>query len=359
MPDHPITTQTDQEQRRRLVEIRFDLGAFSPPTLRALVLVPILLLGLGLRLAYLTGCVGTDDLAYSIAAHRLITGDYFRHLSVGMPLTYTRLAIVAPLAGVYSILGVSEATSVIYPLVCSLCGIVLVFLIGSRVFSPRTGLFAAFLLATTPLDIYYSTIVLPDIVQAAFGALCLYLFIAARDQRGRRAAIYLLVSGLALGVCISIKENGWLLAAALAVGIAVEAKGRGWRWQFLLVVLGALIAAGAENAVFWAKTGDPLFRYKVTAASAAIYETKTIPAVYGAGATAPVISKILSKFLGVFAPWESVGIAGALAVIALVWHAVQRRFNWRLLLAAWILLAVLGAASPTSRGVCSRHFIPV
>jgi 4-amino-4-deoxy-L-arabinose transferase-like glycosyltransferase len=344
MSNRSNTSEGDQGQRRRAIEIRVDFGAFSPGTRRALLLVAILLLGLGLRLAYFTGCVGTDDLAYSIAAQHMVSGEYFQHLSIGTPLTTTRLAIVAPLAGIYAILGVSEPASVLYPLLCSLCGIVLVFLAGSKVFTPRTGLFAAFLLAITPLDIYYSTIMLPDIVQAAFGILCLYLFIAARDQRGSRAAVSLLVSGLALGVCISIKENAWLLAAALAFGAAVEAIGRRWRWQLLLVVLGAAIAVGAESAILWAATGDPLFRYKVTAASAGQYERQFIPAAYGAAAAAPVMSKLLSKFLAIFAPRQSIGLAGLLAVIALIWHAVQRRFNWQVLIAAWILLAILGAA---------------
>jgi 4-amino-4-deoxy-L-arabinose transferase-like glycosyltransferase len=344
MLDQPITPQTEQGQRRRLVEIRVDLGAFSPAARAALMLVPILLLGLGLRLAYFTGCVGTDDLGYCMIAHSIVSGEWAHNLSLSSPLTVTRLALVGPLAAVYAIFGVSELTSVLYPLVCSLCGIVLVFLIGSRVFTPRTGIFAAFLLAVTPLDIYYSTMMLPDIIQAAFGTLCLYLFIAARDQRGRRAAVSLLVSGIALGVCISIKENGWLLAAALASGAAVEAIGRRWRWQLLLVVLGVAIAVGAESAVLWAATGDPLFRYKVTTASAGRYEHQFIPAAYGAAAAAPMASRFVTKFLAVFTPRQSVGIAGLLALVALTRHALQRRFNWRVLLITWILLAVLGAA---------------
>jgi 4-amino-4-deoxy-L-arabinose transferase-like glycosyltransferase len=351
MPAQVIRDGRTNDGKRPAVEVRIDLSALSPATRRVLALVPILLLGLGLRLAYLTGCVGSDDLAYSTAAHRLITGDYFGHLSVGMPLTYTRLAIVGPLAGIYAIFGISEPTSILYPLLCSLSGIVLVFLVASRIFSPRTGVFAAFLLAIAPLDIYYSTIMLPDIVQAAFATLAIYLFIAARKQQGSKATASLLMTGASLGVCISIKENGWLLAAALALGIIVEAIGHRWRWQLLLVILGAIVSAGAENAVLWAGTGDPMFRYKVTAASAAIYENQTIPTVYGAAAAVSLISKVTSKFLYVFTTRETVGLAGFLFAIAPVWYAFQRRFNWRALVVAWLLLMVAGAAY-----VDVRHF---
>ena len=97
--------------------------------------------------------------------------------------------------------------AVIVPLFFSLGLAVLTFLIGSRLFSQRAGLYAAFMMAMNPVSILISQKLLADDMSAFFFALSALLFIVAMQLKGS-----------------ALKENGLILLAGVSCGIAVLAK---------------------------------------------------------------------------------------------------------------------------------------
>jgi len=225
-------------------------------TRRAWTLAAILAGGaLAVRLWCFTGLIASDDVVYAHFAHALATGRYSleaSHLAL-------RFGLLLPVAASYALLGISEATTALVPLLASVASAVLLFFIARRQFGLAAGVIAAVLLASFPLSIRYGSILVPETVAEFYilAAVCLYL---RACESGRPATAT--AAGVMLGVAYLTGELAFFVALAVLMEAAWQ---RRWRLVFAMA-FGSFVVVLGEHLYYWFAAGDPLFRLHAMAA---------------------------------------------------------------------------------------------
>src|SRR5262245_12630184 len=179
----------------------------------------ILVLGAALRLLFFTGFHGFDDIFYIQRAYSLSEGIF------SLPATHwgARIGLVGPTALAYGIFGVTSASTVAFPFLCSLLTIVAAFYLGRRLFSDQVGLMAALLVAIFPMDVIFASMLFPT---APVSLLCGWgfgVFLLA-EVEGR--PIHYLVSGVAFGLACTMHEAAVISLAFYPVYLASGGKFR-------------------------------------------------------------------------------------------------------------------------------------
>jgi hypothetical protein len=221
-----------------------------------------LLLGVGLRILWFQGIGLNDDTEYADAAYRLASGMGLDQYAFGS-IDSVRFGMVLPLAAIYRVMGVGNVTSGIFPLVCSSLTMWLTYLVGRALFSHAAGLVALILLATFPLDIVYSTQLVPTVPVATCWTISLLLLVTAeRDRRRdrRTAGVLAVASGAALGVAWLCNESGPLFAAALVIWTAATGSSRK---LLALAGAGAVAVFLVECVAFRMLCGSFLWRLNI------------------------------------------------------------------------------------------------
>ena len=223
---------------------------------RAWTLAAILAVGaLAVRLWCFTGLIASDDVIYAHYARALAAGRYSleaNHLAL-------RFGLLLPVAAVYALLGISEATTALVPLLASVASVALVFFIARRQFGLQAGVIAAVLLASFPLSIHYGSILVPETVAELYilAAVCLYLR-ACESGRPTTAT----AAGIVLGVAYLTRELAFFVALAVFMEAAWQ---RRWRLLFA-VAFGSFAVVLGEHLYYWFAAGDPLLRLHALAA---------------------------------------------------------------------------------------------
>ncbi len=215
------------------------------------LLLLILLLGFVLRLVFFTGTSSSDELSYYHYAHQVTEGTF----SIELNHFSFRLGIIYPTALLFSLFGVNEFSANAFVLLLSLAGIFLIFLLGKEIFNERIGLISAFLLSIFPLDIFYSTRLLPDIPSAFFMALSVLLFLYA--ERGMRPMLLYSLSGLSIGIAYLMKEVSLLLGLFFLAYVIYK---KTFKLRYLLMGIGPALAVLLIFFVSYLHTGDPFFQ---------------------------------------------------------------------------------------------------
>lgn len=118
--------------------------------------------------------------------------------------------------------------------------VLMIYLLGRRMYGRRTGVLAALMLAVLPLHVMYSHFLAVD-VPATFLVLCSLVF-AARIVEGARLRYYLL-SGLFAGLAGATKYNTFLVVVAPFVTHTWATKGRTitrlFSWKLAMLILAA------------------------------------------------------------------------------------------------------------------------
>ncbi|HEY0872628.1 MAG TPA: glycosyltransferase family 39 protein [Vicinamibacterales bacterium] len=211
------------------------------------------ILTLLLRLAGMTGLIGSDDLNYVKFADAVVEGRYSemvggeRERHQGL-----RYAVILPQAAIQRTLGVSEWTTILLPLVTSTLSVLLLAEIGRLLFGLRIGLIAGLLYATFPIHILLGTILVPEPVLGFYslaGVLC-YL------HAGRRGGILWFVAGMLMGAAYLAKEPAVFVGGAFLLHALWE---RRWRGAALFAA-GMIIVPVLEHAYYYFVLGDLMFR---------------------------------------------------------------------------------------------------
>jgi hypothetical protein len=223
-----------------------------------------------LRVLYFNGFYLEDapgyvtDAAY-VALGQFWARDYVTGLNVG-----TFVPVALPLA----LLGKTEVALSLWPLACSLLGMTSMAVAVALLCGGRWGLFAAFLYATYPGDIFFSTVVMPDAIQAGWLTFSIALVVAAfADPFGRRSAAtrtrLLLAAGAAMAFCQLVRGNGPILLPIGIVAVVLLAKDLGTMSPRHVWRSGASYAAGwltvqvLESAAYLWTAGDFFHRAHV------------------------------------------------------------------------------------------------
>ena len=230
-----------------------------------LALLVTVLLWLALRVVYWNGYYTEDAPGYVTDAIWIVLGKYHARNYVNGLNVGTYIPVALPLW----LLGKREVALALWPLACSLGGLLSIAGSTRILFGRPYSLLAAFLYATYPGDVFFSTVVMPDALQAGWVTFSLFLAVAAcvRPESQRRAI--LAGAGMAMGVCHLIRANDVLL---LPVGIAaVLACSTIWagRRPGAVAMDCAAYAAGwaavnvAEGVAYLWGAGDFLLRFHV------------------------------------------------------------------------------------------------
>jgi 4-amino-4-deoxy-L-arabinose transferase-like glycosyltransferase len=168
-----------------------------------------------------------------------------------------RTMFVYPSALFVWLFGLKETSFIIYPFICSIGLISLLYFIGKNVFNERVGLIAAFLLSFFPLDVIYSTRIMPDLPYIFFMTFSIYFFLIS--EKGKKG-IYYFLSGLSLGVSYLIKEAVIVILPIISIYILYK---KNIRKKYLLLIFGFLIIIIAEMFFFYFNTGNALYRFHI------------------------------------------------------------------------------------------------
>ena len=215
-----------------------------------------------LRVLYWNGYYTEDAPGYVTDAIWAALGQYHARTNVNGLNVGTYLPVALPIA----LFGKSEVALSIWPLACSLLGL-LSIATAARIFFGRTaGAVAAVLYATYPGDVFFSTVVMPDAVQSGWLALSMALIAIGNAASPRRKGPLIVGAGLAMGVCHLARATDVLLFPVGAAAVVLCAViWRRARWMEALrdavdFAAGWASIVIAETLVYWNATGDPWLR---------------------------------------------------------------------------------------------------
>jgi 4-amino-4-deoxy-L-arabinose transferase-like glycosyltransferase len=310
-------------------------GGEKWPVVRYLYLA--LGIGILLRIADYQVLGGGDDLGYLEISRALASGTYkFSGFTFN-----NRWGLVLPEAGLFWLFGFRYPLLVLYPLGLGLLQIYLAYrfvrLAGGK---EAAGALAALVVATLPLSVRHSTLILSDLPSGVFGALSFYLVLRGRELAGRRRSLYFLLAGLSLGWSYECKEMAVITFPALAVFFlwdVAPAPRRVWPWVAL--GLGALLSPGLEGLYSYLASGDPLLRFHGVDESVHYYNSccTSLPMMqegrYFERFAVMMPDHIFTRF------WEYSALFH-LAVAGSVW-AVSSRNTMLRLVTVWLWLSLL------------------
>lgn len=218
------------------------------------LMVIIIVFALVLRLIFFTGLNCSDDKIYFITIEQILNKtfrpDWFMNL---------RSMLLYPIAFFNYLLGVNEFSSALWPLICSLGSIIVIFYIGKLLFDEKVGLLAAFLLSFFPLAILYGTRTMPDGPVTFFMGLSVLFFLKGGITKNKKKISYYLFSGLCFGLAYLVKELAFILAAFF---VSYALYKRKFKVNYIFILIGFLIIFLSESLWYFFIAGDFLLRYK-------------------------------------------------------------------------------------------------
>ncbi|EXI69230.1 MAG: putative membrane protein [Candidatus Accumulibacter adjunctus] len=256
------------EQRRAVCAVEPDQPAAGGTASRGnspWLLPALLLAALTLRLAFFTGCFGSDEVTYTEQALKIAQGEWARADYIGA----VRLGISLPVGFLVWILGRSEFVANLWSLLCSLGEIALVYLIARRFWGERAAVLSGLVLAFTPLHAHYAGRLMADAPLAFFISLSFFALFEG-DRSGRRA--YYLCAGLAAGFVWWIKSSVALVYVLVFALYVVRERRLHSKW--LLMATGFLAMLVLNGLLFLIMEGDFWKIWRMTTSGAAEYVQK-------------------------------------------------------------------------------------
>ena len=228
-------------------------------------LLAIGLIWLGLRVVYWNGYYTEDAPGYVtdaiwMALRNYHARDYVNGLNVG-----TYLPVALPIA----LFGKSEIALSLWPLLCSLLGVLSVAGSTTILFGRTFGVLAALIYATYPGDVFFSTVVMPDSIEAGWLSFSIFLIVLSYHGPVARRYIGLVGAGMAMGLCHLIRANDPIL---VPVGIfAVVMLAKVWRHDSVHAVArgcfvylaGWVLVNVVEGAAYLWSSQDFFHRFRV------------------------------------------------------------------------------------------------
>jgi 4-amino-4-deoxy-L-arabinose transferase-like glycosyltransferase len=239
-----------------LLERRRHAPAPAPMTRRRWLVtvgvMAILALALALRLPHLTGIppdVHGDEAWTGLEAQRILRGE-FPSFSVGwQAVPYLSFAI--PAVGM-RIFGQSLLVLRLTSVVLGTASVLLLYLVGRRLFSARVAAIAALLMAVSHWHIHFSRSGI-HCMQAVFAELLLLFFLVRGVQR-QRAADFLL-AGLAAGLCFEVYWSARLTPVLAVLYLAhraiVDRRDLRRQLHLALIFIAGTVTFAAPMAVFY------------------------------------------------------------------------------------------------------------
>lgn len=275
------------------------------------------------------GFYGSDDWEYSEAALQWIANGLF----LGDTHWALRHTHVLAIAASYAAFGPGEFQLLLPTVMYFFLTLFTVYYMVNKFISRNAAMVSCLVLTSTPVLIIITTMTRPDITEAFFVLLSVFLFWNA--SRSAAPARMLFVSGVAAGLGWITRETtvGLLIAYGLffLAGRCVE---RRYYW-IMAAGFGAILASDAGYSALM--KGDPLYRYKtiITSATAALRRNIGDQAhMLGMGETASSVAGnistnwVIDPFLAILVNQEF-GLTFWLAIPVALWLCFSGRVDPR------------------------------
>jgi len=214
------------------------------------------------RLACFTGLVASDDIYYSYYGQLLSHGSYNLDFSSHFG---SRIGVNVLVGLGYWMFGVSELTTILFPLLLSSLSVVLIVEIGSIIFSKRAGLLAGVLLLTFPVHVHIATMLLPESIMDFWILMGVLAYLIGLKQDQWQAGVF---SGLFFGIAYLSKESGFFASSGFVLCCLIFQK----NWKLAFAIVSSLAFVGvAELSCYYLLTGDPMYRVHVVVSSQEAY----------------------------------------------------------------------------------------
>jgi len=237
----------------------------------------IMALAIVLRVVTLAGYVGLDDSEYVKIAYQVAQGTF----SIGSyngPIVFAmRPGLTYPVGFLIKVLGISEWSMVLFPFLCAVLSVPLVYVAARFLFGWRAGIISALLWAILPFDITFNTRLYPDLPEAFFASIAVVIIIVLMNinvKKGRYVFLSGLVSGLFFGLAWLCKASVILLIPCMGLFFIVSLF-KGWKKAVTLwvgVSVGALSILVIESALYWFYYGDALTRFNAIEKNNTLYK---------------------------------------------------------------------------------------
>jgi len=233
----------------------------------------IIFFALIIRMYFFIGFAGgdpQDDGIYINIAKGILKNGFYDHniqktLILNNPIINpiymfpSRLLMTYATALSFFLFGVSDYSAALFPLICSLLSIYIVYKIGLLLFNYRVGLFASFFLAIMPVDTIFSTRVTPDVPIAFFMMLGVYLFLKGMEQN---KAWYFYFAGIAAGIGYLAKETAIIIFVCMSIWTIVSfIKDKKLLAKPLLAILGVATIIALEGIYYQVLTDFFFLRF--------------------------------------------------------------------------------------------------
>ena len=229
-----------------------------------LSLLFIFLFSIILRSYVLIGHGLGDDPYYSYAAT-----SFLEHGHSAIPLSYNanyRFGIHYPVAASFWMFGISDASFVLLPLLCSAFLVLLAFMIGNRFSGPVAGLFAALIQAVSTFDISFASTMTIDIPLAFAQTLAVYFFVCIGENTLLRDIKLSLAASFSALWAYYIKESGLAILPVLFF-ISLFEKRSISRYMIFFAVFASLFSL--TFVLDYHVTGDVFNRFNILSESLA------------------------------------------------------------------------------------------
>lgn len=227
----------------------------NSPAIRITAFTAILIVGIVLRILLFSGLQGSDDLQYTHNAYQFLDGGFN---SVTDDVTKTRLLSYIPVSLFFYLLGVNEISAVLYPLVCSIGLLLLVYKLGALLFDDKTALLAMALYACFPIEVIHATMLYPELPMGLLMGLSMYCFLTVLKHPGKNENLLLFLAGVLVACAYMVKITAVLLLGVYCVYFLCYK--RNVR-AMLLLGAGLAVVIAAESLFYYSQNGDFLFQY--------------------------------------------------------------------------------------------------
>lgn len=172
-----------------------------------------------------------------------------------------RFGVTFPTAISYRLFGVNPISTTLWPLLCSLASIVIVFTATARFFGGRTAAIAAVLLTFNVVEARYASRLVPDLIVSTLMLATAALVHAGRYSDSRtRQLLTGAATALTLSLAVLAKETAIWIVPFLVLMMVGDLVRRRSRYMWAAVAVCGLLWMGVILFAYDQATGDALYR---------------------------------------------------------------------------------------------------
>ncbi|MEK7747732.1 MAG: glycosyltransferase family 39 protein [Nitrospirota bacterium] len=218
-----------------------------------------------IRLIFVMPLGTNDELSYAHTAMRIMNGTPWispHHFAL-------RTGIIVPASFFMWVFGVSKVALFLWPFLCSIASVVLIFFCANKYFrDENTALLASLLYAFVPLSVIVSTTLTPEPVLEFFSLVSFLFYLIAKENAGESGLVKrygaFVLCGISIGFGYLAKEPMILILGVFGIfGLIDSWQAKRILWEYTLIVFGFAVIFAGEQIFYFVHTD--IWFYRLTA----------------------------------------------------------------------------------------------